>query len=287
MDPERSLFKGEKTPLGKYDIIRRATFLRQGSASDFEDAEFSKFKNPPDWRGLCDGWAMASVLFEEPLESVWKSVDNRWIELTPYDLKALIIKSYEDVGSIDGSDTPNMKYYGMKFDGADSWILPDIFPEQFHRFLEEVMFNKRELFLMDHDPKQEIWTEPVYGSEYEIKAGPTPDSVDVKTWVYSADPRKKWEDRNKQGIFIRSRSYQYRLYGTVDASGVLTVNSGEWMNREGTDSTVDHPDYFIRLINPAQLSRATRNPYLETDVVDSLLEDSYDLAQQKKNQGNK
>lgn len=271
---EDTLFRGgDSSPLGKYDIVRKKMYSKQdkpspNSAADWEQRGY----NPAvvAWEGLCDAWALASITTPEPSRGVKVSFTMTSVVFDVEDLKAILLKTFEAV------DDTSLKYYGQKFTGSNtSWIYPDIFPEQFHRFVEKQIFEKGEPFIMDHDASHEVWNVPVYKANYTMTALPDdPNAVLVKMWIFTAEPTLA-NDKNFVGTREAIREYNYVLQGRREG-GNLIVTSGYWVrSSNGVDSRRDHPDYLIRIVDPQKLIRKSWNPEIDVEVVDKILEKSF------------
>ncbi|OQW51918.1 MAG: hypothetical protein A4S09_09640 [Proteobacteria bacterium SG_bin7] len=275
--PKREDFlfvKGENSTLGKYDSIRRLIYKRAsrptpGSALQHEQKSYNR--NFAMWEGLCDAWAIASILKPEPRKPVKFSFNFSSLTFDVVDLKALLLKTF------DAADESNLRYYGQKFTGsANSWIYPDIFPEQFHRLMEEQLFSRKQPFVMDHDAGVEVWNVPIYKANYQMHtiAGES-NSVVVRTWIYAAEPTLP-NDKNLVGTRETIREYNYVLKGNKNEHGELVVTSGYWIKgSNGVDSRRDHPDYLIRVVDPEKLVRKSWNPEIEVQIVDKILESAY------------
>ncbi len=251
--------------LTKYDYLRRKWTNASEKAADYERSQFN-----PDaltWEGLCDAWAIASVSMPEPKRTVVFS----GITFSISDLKALALLTY---GAVDDSQ---LKIYGQKFTGNDTgWIYPDIFPEQFHRFVEVQLNERKQPFIMDHDASPEVWNVPVYKANFLMAAVPEdPDAVFVRTWLYSAESSKP-NEKEFVGTREAVREYNYILKGHRDGDGNLVAESGYWVKGpDGIDSRKNHPDYLIAVPNPEALVRKSWNPEIEISVVDQILQGSF------------
>ena len=272
---EKTLFDdttaGGMSALKKYDLFRSARVPGSGSAADYERKSFKP--NSLSWEGLCDAWSIASITSPEPKHPVIvKFADpQKSITFDIVDLKALLLKTYEAV------DDTTLKYYGQKFTGdEDGWVFPDMFPDQFHRFLEVQLFERKLPFIMDHDPGPEVWNVPVYKANYSIEAVPgSPNSVLVKSWVFSAE-QVSADDKSFVGTREASREYNYILTGVKTSSGDLRVNAGYWIKTpHGVDSRRDHPDYITTIPNPSKIVRKSWNPEIDIKLVDEILSYSY------------
>ena len=271
---EDFLFKDLNSPLNKYDLFRRARYRNLGRQIPKSAAEFERESYNPrslSWEGLCDAWSLAAISMPEPRRPITIQIGNEKIYFSVADLKALLLKTFEAV------DDNDLKYYGQKFNGGpEGWIFPDIFPNEFHRFLEVFLFERKQSFVMDHDPGPEIWNVPVYKTNYQISAIPSdPFAVFVDAWVYSAEvvgPHNKDAVGTREAI----RTYHYILRGQKNANGDLVVRSGDWaVGADRIDSRKNHPDFITTIKNPVTMIRKSFNPEIETQLVDEILLKSY------------
>jgi hypothetical protein len=270
---EKDIFEDGRggSPIEKYDLVR-ATLTN--SASDAAAFERSRHKpDAPKWEGLCDAWAIASLLFPEPtrsrtlrLDGGYHNFNNNRVTFSVGDQKALLLKSVEAISSA------GLKVYGQKFLGDFAgWIYPDLFPQELHRFVEKQLFEKREAFVMDHDPGVEVWNEPVFKGNYKITALPgRSDAVNVRLWLYSAAPLRR-EEKDRVGTKEVTREYNYILYGKLDGQGNLVVDSGAWQKGDLVDSRRDHPDYVFTIPNLAAIVPASYNNQFDPAIVKQIL----------------
>jgi hypothetical protein len=280
---EDFMFRGSTSPLAKYDLFRRNRYHERGKHGPPSAAEYDKNSfnaRALSWEGLCDAWSLAAISRPEPKRPVTLRVGRDTVTFSVADLKALLLRTYEAV------DDSQLKYYGQKFTGtAKGWIFPDIFPNEFHRFLEVHLFKNKQAFVMDHDPGPEVWNVPVFKANYNLDPVPdNPNAVEVTTWVYSAEvihphteikpPMKTFMDY--VGTREASRTYHYILHGERNEEGNLVVKHGEWIKgKDGIDSTASHPDFITVIPNPLNIVRKSSNPEIEIDLVDEILQGSY------------
>lgn len=252
---------GVDSILARYDRV----FDLSGAPSSAWSAEMEQEKTRySPWEGLCDAWAMASLLYPEPKRPIRVMSENFSIN----DIKGLIIKSFEAVP--DGDFT----LFGEKFLGtADAWIYPDVFPDQFHRFVEVVLGQHHQAFIMDRDPGVEVWSIPVFKANYRIEKSPdAPNAVLVKMWLFGAGPHS-FDLRNSPKTEEIVYQYVYELSGELGADQHLTVNSGKWLRSGFVDSRSNHPD-FLLLPNSDKLQRASYNRNIDPKKVDRLVKAS-------------
>jgi hypothetical protein len=266
---DRSLFDGESSSLGKYDLARATLTDAPSAAAVWEKDHYNP--DAPGWEGLCDAWAIAAILFPEPtqernlrLNGGYHHFSNRKVSFSVGDQKALLLKSVESL------PPDSIKVYGQKFLGDfDGWIYPDLLPQELHRFLEKQLFEGHQPFVMDHDPGVEVWSEPVYKANYAMRAVPgKPNAVFVRLWLYSAAPLRA-EEKDRVGTKDIVREYNYYLYGEPDGHGNLVVSSGEWAKGDLVDSRQDHPDYVFVLKPEAK--RHSANPEIDASIVNQIL----------------
>jgi hypothetical protein len=252
---EDTLFKetsdGDLSPLQKYDRYCRTVLQTDTNAADFERARIYK-PNAPGWAGLCDAWAIASIMEPEPKQAV----DRNGIHFTVADLKALLLKTYERAAELT--------HFGNRNDAQWNDEYADIDPHQFHRFLQVEMFEKKSPFVMDHDAGYEVWSCPVWKAVTKIdRSTDQPDIVHVQTWLLSASPHVN--NRNFTGTLQVVNMYTYDLIGQWEADNRFLVTSSRWTER----SRWDHPDFLI--VKPSSLTRQSRNPQIDVAAVDAIL----------------
>ncbi len=269
---EKTLFDGPNAPLEKYDRYRYYHYVKQNrrgppnAAAELErrshDAAALK------WEGLCNAWSFASILRPEPVQVRRLKAGNAVVTFDVADQKALLMKTFE------GIKDSEIEVYGQKFTGDHTgWIHPDPFPDQFHRFIEEMLIRRKETFIMDHDAGVEIWNVPVFKANYIMEAVPNrKDAVQVRMWLYTAAPLRK-EQINQIGTQETVREYHYVLMGQPLSGNRLDVRAGVWIKGpNGTDSRKAHPDYFITVPNRANLTRESFNSAVEAEVVDRIID---------------
>ena len=236
-------------PLQKYDLYIKRTYGENPGAAFFEETEIYD-PSEVNWAGLCHAWAVASVLHPEPRNKII----HQKVTFSVADQKALLLKSYEDVS--------DLKYFGDRYDGGFDDEFDDIYPEQFHRFAQVFLFEKKLPFIMDYDPSYPVWTVPVFEIKFKI------DKIDqntahVQAWVTTASSFV--EDPNFLGTKKSVKYYEYELFGSWLGPNFLVTDS-QWVN----DAIYDHPDFLIAY--PDHVKRASRNKKLEITKIDELIQ---------------
>lgn len=214
----------------------------------------------PAWMGNCHAWSYASLTALEPgMALTRKKIGDLVFEIS--DLKALLIKGYE-------AAVPP-RHYGIEYHtGPDNIDFNDIYPDQFHRFLQVELFEQGNPFVIDTDPDVEIWNYPVYEAWTEIERDKAdPGILHVTTGIDAADLLQKPSWRSTD-FKLKRLQYTYDLVGDVKPDGSVAVVFGEWTGK----SLFDHPDYVIP-IAPKRIKaiRASRNPDFDPAIVDQIL----------------
>ena len=215
------------SPLGKYDRFVEALTSSDPDAVGFEE---KTLYNPraQEWDGLCYSWSIASLIHPEPVKAITKED----ITFSIKDQKALILKSYEEMS--------NIEMYGERNNGEWNNVYADIFPEQFHRFVEHYLINKGESFVMDSDASFQVWNVPVYKIQLKMTLSELdPNVIDVSMWTYNASPHVS--DPNSIGTLEVVRNFTYKLYIKKQDALTAEIDRGEWTER----SRWDHPDYVL------------------------------------------
>ncbi|MGK5086237.1 hypothetical protein WDW86_01660 [Bdellovibrionota bacterium FG-2] len=261
---ERVLFEDAKpgnSPLEKWDRYVTLSQVSAGpsplpsslSASAKFERENIYDPNAVGWEGLCNAWALASVLEPEPVSAV----SYRNVQFNVGDLKALLIKSYARV--------EGLTYLGQRFDGDRSSVFEDMAPQLFHQALKSEIIEKHKPIIIDKDPGIPVWNTPVWKAQLLVVA----DSADshvmhVTAWIGGVSPFVR--ELNFVGTLGVNFQYTYDLYGEFGLDGSFGVTGGKWTGA----SEDDHPD-FVTLVPDAKPVRKSRNPYVDPTRVDELM----------------
>lgn len=248
-----TLFKGESgelSTLEKYDAFALEFAQRRTTAATYERTNIYD-PRAASWAGLCDAWAIASILEREPTHSIRRGQ----LTFQVGDLKALLLKTYEKISTLS--------IVGARFNGEWNDEYADVNPRDLHRVIEEELIGKRRPFIIDEDAGPEVWNEPAWKviTKVERVAG-KPRIARVRTYLFLASPHV--EDRHFVGTQEDSREYTYDLEGEWKGN-LFGVVSGKWTDR----SQWDHPDYAIVL--PERVKRGSFNPQIDPAIVDRIL----------------
>lgn len=234
---EKTLFDGAKSPLKKFDQLRKTLLNKNSTTAATTQERWSS--SAVAWEGLCDSWSLASVYEYEPITHL-RIGDTC---LTPGDQRALLISSYK----AQGGDLKNNFFGQLNRNGAND-IFADIYPDQLHLVVQKQLAERQSAFLIDTDPGVEVWTVPIYQAEITVqRVANSADTVSVTLMLtypefqYTEQDRLAFDSKSYGPQFVK-RQYTYNLYGTW-VGDEFKVDGGEWT---GT-SERNHPDYAIVL----------------------------------------
>ena len=249
---EDTLFQGkngESSTLEKYDIWVAKEGNTRTSAAAYERKELYQ-PRAASWSGLCDAWALASILEPEPTRSLTQGE----VTFTVGDLKALLLKTYEKV--------PPLELVGSRFNGEWDDVYEDVLPHELHRVVETELIGRKRAFIIDEDAGPEVWNEPVWKAITRVERDANDKgAAHVRTWLFLVSPHV--DDRNFVGQLEDSREYTYDLEGKWQGNR-FGVSSSAWTDR----SQWDHPDYAI--VVPDRVPRGSHNPQIRTEFVDRI-----------------
>ena len=223
------LYKDKNSPLAKFDKL--VTFLvgYDSQARSFQE-KMMKGLGGTSWEGLCDAWALASVLTDEPTKSLTVS----GVKFSIADQKALLTFSHLKYP---------FKQYGIQYAGnyKTDGTHDDIKPEAFHRVLLSVLGEQKRAVIIDDMAGVEVWNKPLYRYRWKTVKDPgVKNAYLVTAYPWLIKERTRETSKLTSGKDTIAPTYYYRLY--VDKStvedGKYLVIAGEWINQ----SRDSHPD---------------------------------------------
>ncbi len=262
VDPH--ITSGEQSLLKKYERVSRA----MGIPSDAVAEEKAWARGKSDSDGRCYAWAMASIMEEDP-ELILnrrglKSIRFKGEIFTGRDLQMLLTHTY---GHMD-----NLMIFGEQYglqgdDGKIGSNPDDIYPDQFHRFMQAEMFEKRRPFMIDREMEKEIWAIPVFNVSFSIR----PDSKDpdhrlnVIAELHTAAPYETHDDDLRKWP---TYYYTYDLIGNKRSDGGYDIVFGEW--KWNPWNLGKHPDFVYAMLDDRN-TRRSLNKEIRNDVVDAIM----------------
>jgi hypothetical protein len=150
------------SPAEKFDILRGD----YGYSTVRRSIEYADQKAKRRWRGICNGYAQASVQIEEPRPTVLTRSDGLKVPFGSGDLKALASFYYEDPQGGRDDHHARTRRVGRKCDTA--MLLPsgrcarDVDPRELHLTITNVLGLRGEAVFADTYRGRQVWQHPIY-----------------------------------------------------------------------------------------------------------------------------
>ncbi len=174
------------SPAEKFDILR-------GNYDFPLMKELRKIygKDIASWRGICTGWAQASLHFDQPKPVTLQNPDGINVPFGSGDIKALASYYYDG----PGEDDRVTARIGKRCNRGDPKEVcrRDVNAGAFHIVLTNRVGIEKKGLLMDRSPRIQVWQHPIYSYESRIlgQRSPRKDAsplaikeVHVKTTIY-------------------------------------------------------------------------------------------------------
>jgi hypothetical protein len=193
------------------------------------------------WEGLGNGWALASILHEEPQPVSLENPQGISIPFGSSDIKAILSYYYAF-----GKNTPETKHLGLRCYVAEinSSNEPECFndlnPRDFHLTLTNEVGIKNESFILDTDPFEGVWNHPIDSYEMTSSQNEENNKMKIKLKLTYIDHalENSWDKiKNTELQKKISRFYEYEL--TLSPEG--EVIDGIWMSK-------DRPDFIWKSV---------------------------------------
>ena len=281
------LFEGNSSPLAKFDrAVGQFGFARTFAQEIHERNIHDPRAEPSD--GFCAALAYASVM-DTRLKRILTPVSVRGVCFTPRDLKALSLLTYEAVEASKWNGR-----FGQRFDiagpRARGALARDIYPAEFHRFVQVQLGDRKVPFIMDADASHAVWKYAVFRASVEVrrKAG-DPNAAQVAMNVEYAKAQLTREEQlrdttNNIGLLPINRTYYYELYGEWRGSNFHVRTQGvasRWAGQE----RLYHPDFVEEFPGAGDLEGrgkqiieaergSRRNTDLRKEFVDLIIQEA-------------
>lgn len=285
---KEELFHGENSPLAKFDTaINNMT----GGQTRTRAAEFHARNvhnaDASDWAGFCAPLAYASV-FDGRLRAIKTPKLVHGVCFTPYDLKALSLLTYENVDASqwDGRFGQRFENVGPHARGA---VARDIYPAEWHRFVQVQLGERKVPFIMDDDASPAVWKYAVYRAQGRVNRDPARANVALVTMTVhyartQLTQRDRARDRAENVLTVpESKTYFYEVYGAWQGQTFRVLGSGlngRWAGKQ----RLYHPDFVEELPGDGDIvgkgaaiinaRRGSTNPELRVPLVDTLLNEA-------------
>ncbi len=243
------------SPAEKYDIYM--------GRFDYPTVDYAKRRNHkvdaqgkpvPDWKGACPAWTVSALYFDEPKEVMPQNEQGVFIPFGSSDIKALLVTARDLTG------TKHPRYAGYRCDVIDPKFnnvssknpCNGMNAGSFHTLLTNLVRPNKHGFIIDRDPGQEIWNQPVYSYQAQVisenqgaspgAAADTQKEIHIKSDVtYTLELKPSWFSHLvKKNNLTKTETYLYRL--ELDAQGKILGGMWESPTRPDFAWMQDAPD---------------------------------------------
>jgi hypothetical protein len=247
------------SPAEKYDLwVNDASMRLTRSEQQKVLATAYNFGNTiPTWFGICDGWALATQMEDEPVRMVRaQSSSGQLIDFYPEDIKALMAyyyalapKRYVTAGGRCNRPTVTKDANGRVVEPE----CRDINPATLHLALDRFVGDANQKLVVDIARDEMVWNYPIYAYDfqysnlrrltddpaYQHAAAGTQSLINVRAHlvlVSGTDPTTQ---------LAQQRSYTQKTWNYIlELDANSRVIGGEWLSD-------DHPD-FIWIVRSVQ-----------------------------------
>ncbi len=206
--------------------------------------------NIPEWEGLCDGWAPATLFFDEPGPVVMKGKTGIDVPFGSSDVKALLVHFVKEVEAptqfLGTRCEVDMNKLRIKLNRGlithreyqeELELCSGLNAGTFHVILTNQIALKHEGFIVNIDIGPEIWNQAVFkfGSKiisdrkgHSSEAAPgTVREVEIETQMYYVDESPQNWERNQE-MSQDVELYQYRI--ELNAKDIII--GGTWISEK-------------------------------------------------------
>lgn len=200
------------------------------------------YPNALSWEGIGNGWAISSLMHDEPAPKDVTNAEGLVIPFGSADIKALLSYYYSF------GQPPTTRQLGLRCDQKEGWHATysecndDLNPGAFHIVLTNRIGLQGKGLIADLDRYSEVWNHPIFGFKTEVvnelPAEGAPSGVAkvlyMRTSVYYADKGagNSWFPVKNTGEQEDSaRVYTYHLH--LNANG--DIIGGQWKSSDRPD----------------------------------------------------
>jgi hypothetical protein len=227
------------SPAEKYDLL-----LGNYNYSFRNEALASTSPSAKSWAGICQGWAAAATLHNEPTPKTLLNPDGVKIPFGSADIKGLLSYVYAFYADEEYVGQMGQRCYFGSWLGGVKGCGEDLNAGAFHIVLANKLGLEKKGFIIDRDRHNEVWNQPVanYTSTIVSVGRPSSDAaktavseVRVKTvlfYVDESDPT--WapvHGTSEQKLAKMDLEY------TIELNYQGKIVGGEWIS-------YDRPDYI-------------------------------------------
>ena len=213
-------YNSDTPTLQKYDLL--VSGYKPGPATmESYNRQLNYSASAGSWFGLCNGWAAAAIMTQEPT----KSTNVQGITFSVGDQKGLLSEAWYNTsgdGWFKGS-----RYYGNSGDD-----LQDLYPDDLWLLLQTYVRDQETPFVLDLSADEQVWNYPVYS--YDLSGTHIGNGYyDCTLYIECADDGVQPDFVGIQKI---SKTYTFRVQLS---NGKIVSGTGYWTG----NSVKDHPDF--------------------------------------------
>jgi hypothetical protein len=239
------------SPAEKYDLwVNDASMRLTRSEQEKVISTAQNFGNTiPTWFGICDGWALASSVEDEPIRMVRaQSASGQIIDFYPEDIKALMSyyytfapKQYVSAGGRCNRPTVTKDANGRVIEPE----CRDINPATLHLAFDRFVGDEDQKLVIDISRDEMVWNYPI--QSYQFKYSNLRDLRSDPSYQHAAPGTQYLVNvtanvRIVNGVTPTTQLRPQRTYGSktwyyvLELDGGYNIIGGEWISD-------DHPDF--------------------------------------------
>jgi hypothetical protein len=238
---EEIMYMSEKeleklAPSEKYDIfVGRYDYPLKNEVALVAD------KKADDWKGICHGWAPASINHNEPTPKTLLNPDGIPVPFGSADIKALLSYYYAYGFQVDNTHQMGRRCYDEN--GRETDCETDLNAGAFHIVLANKIGIEKVGFVADMDPGKEVWNQPVHSYESVVlkeinkpgrNAAPgTVQTLLVKTTITYIDESENYWNKILGTPFQKEQKATFKYEVELDKDGIII--GGHWKSRNIPD----------------------------------------------------
>ena len=222
-------------PLAKFDDY----LAERGQARAAADWEMRRHSHGGDWSGHCNGWAAASVLYDEPRST--RNPPRSRVAFSVAEQKALLTEASFCVSYL---------FFGKRYNAAGD-ELDDIKPAEFHRAIVHFLRDEKKSVVIDTHANEEVDNRVISSVRMEITAA---GESKARVRVYAQLHRYEGDNSDVPGPAPSEEVlYEYEL----SLNGREIVDSGRWLS--------ENPDFLWVPLAPKDCGDSKENPHLTSE----------------------
>ena len=176
----------------------------------------------PEWHGICDGWSIAAIQYPEPQPVTLPNPDGILVPFGSSDVKGLMAFVAATEFKVETGQV------GVKGGSIN--------PGAMHVILANQIAVKKQGFVLDKGPKNEIWNQPTYGYDFQAIGSADSDAdhgIQMHGAVYFTDEL----DNSNWNPVVNTPNFKF---DKIDVDYVLDLDAnnnivgGSWMRGSGS-----------------------------------------------------